>query len=249
MASFHMKCNMARTAGTTSSIVGIGGIAALNVASNSSKAAIAVASVGLISGIVLNLFAKSVDDDKTKECIADMKSLMDDFETEIASIQPIIEFIEQEMKKSELESAIYQGNVNRISKTLQNILKYIPFFKKKQETVGTIEQLTLMGSKDFPKLSGDLKSAAATVVKSIPGMISMIKETTMMAIGVFTADLLFLVTQMAEVVVSVNKILNEHEVVKVINEIVPKLQTIEETYRSILDQVQALRRHDLKIIF
>lgn len=240
MAKFHKKCNFVRGVGSIFSVVGVVGLAA---ATGGASVAVGRYTASLIGGVVTSMFVNAVDEEATKKCLADVKKLLDDFAIEMASMEPLVNYIARVLAGNDEETAVLIGTRVNINKTYQNVEK----LTSEKRAVGELEKLVkLLKGKNIPKLIASLKSnggAFAAIIEKILKMLPFLEDALEKA-SVENAELLSDIAvclqglvQLVEVIVDVRTCLREHPTVEMIDKIVPKLENIKIDYQCILNQL------------
>lgn len=242
IATFHKNCNIAKALGTACSVAGTIAI----IFASGGTGVVVGSSTGLIAGFITNLIVNAIDEDETKKFLNDIKKLMDDFAIEMASMEPVLNYIARVLEKHEEEASVLDGTKAKIDKTFhhaQNITI-------QQLTTSSLEKLVNMKSKNFPKLIAAIKGEGGPAVAAIEKIFEMLpkmeeffsKAASIEKFEMISGCAVYLQAfiQLAEVIVLVRSCLSEHVTVEMIDDIVPKLETIQNEYESILRQLQKM---------
>lgn len=233
MANFSSNCNVAR------GVVAIGAVG-FSVMTGGIGAAVLGSLFGLAS-------INSADEEATKKCIASVKRLLNSFAIEMTSMEPIIDQIARVLEKNEEESAVLQSTRMRSSATINHAFILSNQERPISDLVVTVSRLREV---NFVRLISSIRATNGRLADSVKRIFELLpilenyvndpenhRDSALMTSLVSCLELfVHLVT-----FVSIGDCLREHPTVELINEIVPKLESIKRDYQSILDQLNGIR--------
>lgn len=234
MTEKHSEYSFVKVVGTVLSLVGIMGVFTLT-----RKTAISAATGGLI----MNWFASAADKEVSQNILAHVKKLLDDFAIEMASVEPVVNYIVRVLAGNEEKIALFIGSRARIETSFQSAAQ----LANEERAIGELQKLiTLLKGKDIPKLIVHLKSegyAFAAMIEDIfqllPCLENTLENSSVEFVELMSDIALYLqgFIQLAVIMVDVRSCIREHPTVERIDKIVPKLESIKIEYQFIREQL------------